>query len=172
MKRLSRKAKLDHIEKKIEIGLEKIPVEDKIRIENDEKMREKKKLQEIKQSLWKLRKKEKKLENPATENIKNMVKKLETIKEILDREREKLARKEEQKRVILKKKEQAEKIRKEKAKKWAMLRWINEFIEENQEKWDELDLIRTMEEHEKYEREEKKSGKTTSNWSFYCSNPS
>ena len=71
MKRLSKEAKIDYIEKKIEIGLEKIPVEDKVRIEKEEKLRERKKIQEIKQSLWKLRKKEKKLENPETEKIKN-----------------------------------------------------------------------------------------------------
>ena len=98
--------------------------------------------------------KEKKLENPATEKIKNMTKKRETIKEILDREKEKLARKEEQRKAILKKKEVAENIRKEKAKKWAMLRWINSFIEETQEKWEEMDLTRAMEELEENERKE------------------
>ena len=35
-----------------------------------------------------------------------------------------------------------------------MLRWINSFIEENQEKWDEIDLNRVMDEHEKKQIEE------------------
>ena len=35
-----------------------------------------------------------------------------------------------------------------------MTRWINEFIEENQEKWEELDLIRTQENLEIQEKEE------------------
>ena len=61
-----------------------------------------------------------------------MTRKLETITEILEKEKQLQERKETQRKVILKKKEQAEKIRSEKAKKWAMLRWINEYIEENQ----------------------------------------
>ena len=45
--------------------------------------------------------KEKKQENPETEKIRNMTKKLETIKEILDKEREKQERKEKQRKIIL-----------------------------------------------------------------------
>ena len=63
-------------------------------------------------------------------------------------------KKEKQRKTILKKKEQAEKIRAEKVKKWAMLRWINSYIEENQEKWDEIDLIHTQENYEKKEFED------------------
>ena len=94
MKRLNRKAKINHIERAIEAGLEKIPEEEKKRLIDEEKLNEKRKLQEVKQSLWRLRKKEKKLENSETEKIRNMVKKLETIKEILDKEKEKKTRQE------------------------------------------------------------------------------
>ena len=88
MKRLSKKAKIKYIEKSIEVGLEKIPEQERIRLEKDEKTRNLKKLQETKQSLWRLRKKENRLQNPETEKIKNMTKKLETIKQILDKEKE------------------------------------------------------------------------------------
>ena len=35
-----------------------------------------------------------------------------------------------------------------------MLRWINAYIEENQEKWDKMDLIKAQEQYEKNEIEE------------------
>jgi len=39
-------------------------------------------------------------------------------------------------------------LAREKSEKWAMTRWINEFIEENQDKWDEIDLVRAQENYE------------------------
>ena len=41
----------------------------------------------------------------------------------------------------------------EKAEKWAMLKWINKYIDENQEKWDEYDLIKIQEKFEENEYE-------------------
>ena len=61
MKILSRKAKITHIEKTIKKGLEKIPVQEKERLEAKDKNKKRTEMQEIKQGLWKLRQKEKKL---------------------------------------------------------------------------------------------------------------
>ena len=80
MKILSRNAKIAHIEKAIEDGLNKIPAHEKEKLETEEKAKRTREMHEIKQGLWRLRKKEKKLENKKTEKIRKMTKKLETIK--------------------------------------------------------------------------------------------
>ena len=36
-----------------------------------------------------------------------------------------------------------------------MLRWVNEYIEENQEKWENMDLLKVQENYEKKQQEEK-----------------
>ena len=58
MKIKSKNAKIQHLEKTIEIGLNKIPEQEKDKIIREEKLREYKKTHDIKQDLWKLRKKE------------------------------------------------------------------------------------------------------------------
>ena len=73
MKIKSKNAKIQHIEKTIEIGLNKIPEQEKDKILREERLREYKKTQDIKQDLWKLRKKEKKLiETEETRKIRNL----------------------------------------------------------------------------------------------------
>ena len=103
--------------------------------------------------MWKLRKKEKKLiQTDETGKIQNRAKKLEKIKEILDREKLKRIEIAKLKKKIVIEKQARLKLQAEKAEKWAMLKWINEYIAENKENWENLDLIRTQ---EKYEEEEK-----------------
>ena len=150
---LSKNAKIKHLEGKIKTGMEKIPIEDKIELENKENEKIEQEQEQIRQDMWKLRKKEKKLiQTDETRKIQSMAKKLEKIKEILDREKLKRIEiaKLKKKKVI--EKQARLKLQAEKAEKWAMLRWINEYIAENKENWENLDLIRTQ---EKYEEEEK-----------------
>ena len=131
--------------------MEKIPTLEKERIELEDKKKRKLELQQTKQDLWKLRKQENKLiQNAETNKIKEMAKKLEVLTDILDKEKKKAEEQEKEKTRKAKKKEQDLKIAAEKAKKWAMIRWVNDYIEENQEKWDNEDLIRTL---DKYEQE-------------------
>ena len=66
MKILSRGAKINHMDKAIEAGLEKILANGRTSIKQEAKGKITRKLQEISQILWRLRKKEKKLENPET----------------------------------------------------------------------------------------------------------
>ena len=152
---LSKQAKIKHIEKSIEIGMEKIPKLEKERLELEEKKKRKLELQQTKQDLWKLRKQEKKqVQNAETTKIKEMSKKLEVLKEILEQEKEKAKEQVKEQARKAKKKENDLKVAAEKSKKWAMIRWVNDYIEENQEKWDNDDLIRTLDkyEHEKETR--------------------
>ena len=155
MKIKSRNSKIKHIENVVNIGLNKIPKEDREKIKQEEKLQEYKELHTIKQDLWKLRKKEKKLvETEEIKNIRKMTKKLENIQEILEREKRKKHEKEQEIKRRMKKREDNLKKAAEKAEKWAMIRWINEYIEENTEKWEDIDLVRIAENHEKQEYEE------------------
>ena len=142
---LSRNAKIRHIEKKIEIGMQKIPEKDRKEILTQEK----KETAQIKQDLWKLRNKEKKLvETPETRKIKNMTRKLENLTEILNREKKVQEEQEKEKKLKITKRKEKEKLAKQKAQKWEMLKWINNYIEEKQDTWDDIDLIRTQEKYE------------------------
>ena len=155
MKIKSKNAKIQHIEKTIEIGMNKIPEHEKNKILKEEKLKEHTETLNMKQDLWKLRKKEKKLvETEDTKKIRNLTKKLETIQEILEQEKQKKLKKELEEKITKKKKQDKLKLAREKAEKWAMARWINEFIEENQDRWEEMDLVRAQENHETQEQEE------------------
>ena len=148
---LSKRAKINHLEKTVEIGMEKIPQQEKNRLELEEREKRKRELEQTKQDLWKLRKQERKqVQSDETRKIKEMTRKLEVLKKILDNEKEKVKLREQEQTTRLKKKEKTLKLAAEKAKKWAMIRWVNDYIEENQEKWENADLIKIQ---EKYEQE-------------------
>ena len=121
----------------------------------DSLMKRKLELQQTKQDLWKLRKQEnKQIQNEEINKIREMSKKLEVLKEILEQEKQKAEELEKEKTRKINKKERDLELAAEKAKKWAMIRWVNDYIEENQEKWDNDDLIRTLDKYEQEKRQE------------------
>ena len=156
-----RNSQINHVKRKIEEGMKRLPGEDRKRLEEDEKKRERLEIQKTKKELWKLRRKEKKItKNQIPESLKEIQKttsKLEKFtyilekvkrKEELEKERKiKQAEIEEKLRKILNekrlKKIQKEKENKERLKKiekiqekWALMRWVTAFIEENSETWE------------------------------------
>ena len=148
----SKDSKIKHLEKKIIAGMEQIPELERKELERQEKDKWEQEYKQTRQDLWKLRKREKKLvENETTRKIKGMAHKLEKIAEILEQEKNNKLEQDKQINIKLKKKEELKKLANEKAEKWAMLRWVNNYIDENQEKWDSLELVKTQ---EKFEREE------------------
>ena len=71
--------------------------------------------------------------------------KLEKIVEILESEKKKRLEKAAQKKRKVLQKEEKKRLAIEKAEKWAMLRWINKYIEENKENWEDLELVKIQE---------------------------
>ena len=156
-----RKGQINIIKERIEEGMKRIPLEERKKMEDNEKKNERLEIQRTKQDLWKLRKKEKRITRstlPATlTEIQKLTSKLEKITYILKEERRKDAleneRKTKQREIEEKqrkmmdekrrkrlqkereKKERFEKIEKVK-ERWAMMRWVTEFIEENSERWE------------------------------------
>ena len=85
---LRKQARMNALERNVEKGLEKIPVDEKKKILEDERRKERLAIKESKEDLWKLRKKEKKIETTATiEKIQKLGNIAETVKVILDREK-------------------------------------------------------------------------------------
>ena len=93
----------------------------------DSLMKRKLELQQTKQDLWKLRKQEnKQIQNEEINKIREMSKKLEVLKEILEQEKQKAEELEKEKTRKINKKERDLELAAEKAKKWAMIRWVND----------------------------------------------
>ena len=163
----TRKAQIKYIEKKIEEGLNKMPKEKRVELETEERERQEKELQEAKRDLWTLKGREKKVGKPKKselEKIKGLAEKSKKIGEILkiERERVEIEKKLEQDRIEKNKKYKESKkerfLKIEKLReKWAMNRWVTEFIAENEEKWEKWrgNEIAKMKEWEKLERHEK-----------------
>ena len=146
-----------------------------------EEMKEKRmKLSRMKDSLWKLRKKEPGGEERTkeTDREEEIDEKLKKVREILEKEKmEKLEREKEaieaekvrEKRRKLMSKSQENKVRKEEEKKmkikkekllkekWSMLRWITGFIAENNDTWEKEKKIRIEEEKKTLKQWEKLS---------------
>ena len=160
---LSKQAKMRELEKKVQIGLEKIPQNEKEKILLEEKRTKRLELKIAKENLWKLRNKEKKIvRNDTLKKIQELGRKAGKIAEILEQERTRLKAEKENKEKMEKEKLNREQQRKEKIAKaenlqrrWAMYRWLTEYITENSEKWEEQWMIREQEKHEEMERWEK-----------------
>ena len=135
----------------------KIPAQDREQLRQEKALEREQELKRAKEDLWTLRGREKKVvENETTKRIRELKRSTEQIVIILQRERnrkqqEKEHREQQEKAKISRK----EKIREREKKiaqlqeKWAMYRWVNEYIAENKVEWE-----RTRKERE-HERQEK-----------------
>ena len=172
------------LKEEIEKGLKNLPEKERKRIEKEEEKERKIDIANTKKTLWKLRTKEKNLvrtseQEKTIENLENLQEKLTTIEELLkniDEEKKKVAeetKKEKEKiekewREKVRKKyekeaEKNEKLRKasELSGKWALLKWVTNYINNNQEKWEkekeekEKTAKKELEEWKKMKRLEK-----------------
>ena len=94
---LKRKAQINELEKKIEVGMTRIPQDQREKMEEElrqEKMKEKIELSQAKSDLWKLKSREKKMGDTKVttelEKIKKLTEKVTKIVEILNTERERV----------------------------------------------------------------------------------
>ena len=176
--KIKEKARIRKLKQEIEEKGERLPDNVKNQIDREEKLERRLELKEIKESMWKLRHKEKKY-NIKSQNlekldeIEDLEKKLDKINSIVEKMRieeemaekekkEKLEKieKEREKRKKEKLSKELEKVeRKKKAemlgKRWEMLRWLTEFLKENQDKWELERLDREKEHRKKLETWEK-----------------
>ena len=67
-----RKAQINHVKKKIEDGMKRLPMEERKRLEGEEKKKERLEIQRAKTELWKLRRKKR---NSSKTKSKNHLKK-------------------------------------------------------------------------------------------------
>ena len=153
------KVKIRKLEKEISEGMAKLPMEEKVRLENEDERKRRLEIIETKKNLWRWRSKGKKLEtkNEELEKLKKaqeMEERVRVINKILEEIREETERKklkdmEEEKektaewRKKVRAKDRKEAERKEKlelekriANHWAMINWVTDFIKENEEEWD------------------------------------
>ena len=136
---LTKQARLRELEKKVAMGLEKIPANEKEKLRLEENKKKRFELQNTKSDLWKLRSKEKRTITSQThKKIIELGDKAEKIAQILQRERERTRQENENKERQEREKITREQKRKEKIQKaenlerrWALLRWVNEYIAEN-----------------------------------------
>ena len=134
--------------------VEKIPMNLKEQVELEQRKENKLELKRAKESLWKLRKTEKKLEQtPEMIEIEKLEKRQETIEKVLQKykttlmEQEKEIRKEPRNKTTNKNNKQTTKTTKL-GEIWTVYRWITEFLAENNQKW-EKDLEQYMQNEKK-----------------------
>ena len=157
-----------------------LPERSRMKIEDEESRKKRILLQETQSNLWKKwrgripnrkeyqhMEKEQRLET----QLKRVEKELENYKKELENKKEQERREEERRKKyvaekkfkenerIQKDKEKAAKLKKKKMleKHWEMLRWLNNFISENKEVWEELEIAKEMEKLEE-EKEQKWKG--------------
>ena len=137
------------VQKKITDCLQKLSEKDRNRIMEDENGRRLCEMKEVKENLWKRWRSENEKETevkPEAEILKEMEDKLEKIEKMV--EIQKIEEGEKNKRLEVKKKME---------EKWALMRWITEYIEENTRSWEDDRKIRKQEEMMKIEEWERKS---------------
>ena len=109
------------LRKNVEAGVQRLTTKDREQLEQEEKKKLRTEIQNTKQDLWKLRKKERTSEiSSSLKEIRTLTEKAEKVKELL--------RQEKTEKDIKRTKEQQRKERLEKQKKlqdkWGMYRWI------------------------------------------------
>ena len=77
-----------------------------------------------------------------------MTKKIEKIAEILEEEKKKRLEIAKIKKGKVLKKQAKLRLEAEKVEKWTMLKWINKYIAENQERWENMELVTIQEKFE------------------------
>ena len=126
--------------------LEMLPTDILRQVEMEQAKEEKLELNMAKESLWKLRTTERKIEQTKEiTEIRKLEKRKETVTRVLEMEKKKLMEQEKEIRTTKLKNNKSKKRNKEenieKLRKvgeiWTTYRWITEYIQENNEKWEE-----------------------------------
>ena len=173
------------LEEEVQRKLYQLPETRRIQLEQEEEKQRKLEIIENKKSLWKLRNKEKKhcIKKPEhveqLEKLEKIEDKLKMINDIIENLREEDKKKEQlekekqekineewRKKVkekYIKENEKKEKLEKQKklSNRWAMHRWVSEFINKHQNQWEtekkerELEICKELENWNKSKRLEK-----------------
>ena len=141
---LTRKARINALENNIKVGLEKLTQEQRTKLRQEQERKEEIELRNARKDLWTLRSREKKIvPNETRKRIQELGNTAIRIKEILDQERKKVqeekeeqARQETERRTRKEKSQQKARKIKQLQEKWAMYRWVNEYIDKNKNYWD------------------------------------
>ena len=153
------------LERKQKERIQLLPKETQKKLEQEQEKARLQELKQAKESLWKLRKKEQKItETPEITAIRNLEKKHEHVETILEQQKEMLMEQEKRIRTTInvktrnkKSKEQNENKKKKLGEIWATYRWITEYLDENNKRWEQ-----DLENYHKLEQEriEKWNNKT------------
>ena len=134
-------------EQRLQEGLEKVPRQERDRVEEMNARQENLELKTAKEKLWKLRNKENKLvETAEVKQIRELDKKTEQVIELLEKEKTRLLARDKNLRTAIKNPEN--KIKKQKliAEVWTTYRWITEYLEQTTSDWDKKKKQRVLEE--------------------------
>ena len=134
-------------EQRLQEGLEKVPRQERDRVEEMNARQENLELKTAKEKLWKLRNKENKLvETAEVRQIRELDKKTEQVIELLEKEKTRLLARDKNLRTAIKNPEN--KIKKQKliAEVWTTYRWITEYLEQTTSDWDKKKKQRVLEE--------------------------
>ena len=130
--------------------MQRLPENEKIKYEREEEKKRRKRMQEIKEILWKKQRTEGEIllekedhHTTKTPEIKKLEERAENLEDIVEKyEKEKIERLDRQ-RILMEGENKKRKQKRErlelKAKleeKWALMRWLVKHIEENREQWD------------------------------------
>ena len=156
---LTRKARMKALENNINTGIEKLTIEQRNKLRQEQEKREEIELKNAKKDLWTLKGREKKIVPQETiKKIQELGRTAIRIKELLDQEKQRVqeekaeqVRQETERRTRKEKMEQNKKKIKQLQEKWAMYRWINEYIEKNSKFWDQEKRKREKERQNKLE---------------------
>ena len=137
-------------DKRLEQGLEKVSREIREQ-ENEKEIKEKRaELKHAKANLWKLRNKENKLKQ--TENcreIRTMENKVEHVKTMLEKEKNRLLARDKNVRTAIKNTENKAKKQEVLAEVWTTYRWITEYLVRTTEDWEKEKIRRDKEQQER-----------------------
>ena len=135
--------KVGYAQKRINTFLRKLPENERRNFESEEDKKRRKRLKEIKETMWKRSRMEgEQLQTKYETNLQSLEDRLETLetlyKKCEEEEKQRMEKMEEEKRERKEKRQKKSERLLQKSKleeKWAMMRWLIKYIEENQEQW-------------------------------------
>ena len=135
--------KVGYAQKRINTFLRKLPENERRNFESEEEKKRRKRLKEIKETMWKRSRMEgEQLQTKYETNLQSLEDRLETLetlyKKCEEEEKKRMEKMEEEKRERKEKRQKKSERLLQKSKleeKWAMMRWLIKYIEENQEQW-------------------------------------
>ena len=148
--------KCGFVQKRINSFMKKLPDHERKQYESEEEKKKRVKLREIKEIMWKKSRQDgatQNLDQESTTEIENLENQLGDIEKIVKRiENERAERIQRKLDLECREKDKRDKkterleLQKKLEKKWAMIRWLTKYIDENQDQWN-LDREQRQEEY-------------------------